>query len=59
MISLDSNNKTLFHHYQNIMIVKELQEHFGEIYVGRKKIIATDVLFFVDTIRIDCDMDAD
>ena len=48
---------TFYHHYQNIMIVKELQKCFGEIYSG-KKTIPTDVLFIMANIRIKFQMDA-
>ena len=40
------------------MIVKELQKCFGEIYLGGKKNITTDVLFIMENIRIDFHMDA-
>ena len=40
------------------MIVKELRFIFGEIYLGRKKTIATDFFFIMENIRIDCHMDA-
>ena len=52
MISLDKKNEPFVHHYQNIMIVKELQKSFGEIYLGGNKIIATDVFYIVANIRI-------
>ena len=35
IISLDKNNKTFPHHYQNIMIVEELYKCFGEIHWGK------------------------
>ena len=58
MIILDKKNRQCFHHFQNIMIMKELQKRFGEIYLGRKKTIITDVLFIIANIRIDFQMDA-
>ena len=58
MIILDKTNRQCFHHFQNIMIMKELQKRFGEIYLGRKKTITTDVLFIIANIRIDFQMDA-
>ena len=44
------------HNYQNIMIMKELQKCFGEIcLVGGN---STDVLFILENIRINFQMDA-
>ena len=40
------------------MTVKELQKSFGNIYIGGKKNIATDILFIISNIRIDFQMDA-
>ena len=34
MNSLDKNNKDFSRNYQKIMIVKEIQKKFGEIYLG-------------------------
>ena len=56
MDSLDKNNKTFPHHYQNMMIVKELHNCFGEMYLG-KNTITTDGLFIITNIRIYCHMD--
>ena len=39
------------------MIMKELQICFGDIYLGGG-IFANDVLFIMENIRIDCQMDA-
>ena len=36
--------------------MKELQKHFGEIYLGKKKF--TDELFILESIRINFQMDA-
>ena len=56
--SLDKNNKTIVHHYQTITIVKEIQNFFGEIYLGGDNIITTDALFIFSNIGIDFHMDA-
>ena len=39
------------------MISKELQNCFGEIYLGKKS-ISIDVLFILEILRINCQMDA-
>ena len=52
MYSLDKNNKQFPHHYQNIMIVKELHILFGGIYLG-KNTINTYGFFVILDIRID------
>ena len=57
MNGLDRNNKTFAHNYQNIMILKELQKRFGEMYL-EKKPINNDELFIISNIRIDCKMNA-
>ena len=56
MIGLDKK-QPFVHYYQKIMIVKEVQKRFGEIYLG-KKAIAMDVFFIMENIRIYCQMDA-
>ena len=38
------------------MIVKELQKCFGEIYLGGKTTMATNVLFIMENTRIDFQM---
>ena len=58
MISLDKNNSKFVHHYKTIIILKELQNCLGEIYLGGKKTIATDVIFIITNIRIECQMNA-
>ena len=39
------------------MIFRELQKQFGEIYLGEKKTISTDMFFIVANIKINCQMD--
>ena len=34
--------------------MKELQKTFGEIYLGRKKTISTDIFFSLENLRINC-----
>ena len=38
--------------------MKELQEKIGEIYLGGKETISTDIFFILANIRINCHMDA-
>ena len=40
------------------MILGELQKSFGEIYLGEKKTICTDMFFILANITTDCQMDA-
>ena len=40
------------------MIFRELQKHFGEIYLGGEKTIQTDMFFVVANITTTCQMDA-
>ena len=40
------------------MIVRELQKSFGEIYLGGKKTRSTDLLFILENITTNCQMDA-
>ena len=46
------------HDFQRIMILRELQNIFGEIYLGRKKTISTDMFFILANITTNCQMDA-
>ena len=46
------------HNFQKIMIMKELQKCFGEIYSGGKKTISTDHFFILENLRIHFQMDA-
>ena len=39
------------------MIFRELQKSFGEIYLGGKKTISTDMFFIVTNITTNCQMD--
>ena len=56
---LDGNDEQFVSHYQNILIVKEIQKTFGEMYLGGKKIIMCDYFFIVTNKRIDHHMDAE
>ena len=38
--------------------MKELQKKFGEIYLGGKKTISTDMFFILENIMTNCQMDA-
>ena len=38
--------------------MKELQKKFGEIYLGGKRTISTDMFFILSNVRINCQMDA-
>ena len=44
----------IFKHYD----VRELQKRFGEIYLGGKRTISTDILFILANITTNCQMDA-
>ena len=58
MICLDEKNQHFVHNDQNIMIMKELQKMFGEMYLGGRGSISTDVSFILENLRINCQMDA-
>ena len=55
MIGLDKKRQHFVHNYQNIMIMKELQKHFGKMYLGKK--ISIDVFFILENLRINCHID--
>ena len=55
---LGGGGKIFIHNYQKIMIMKDLQKCFGEIYLGGKKRISTDDFFILANIRINFQMDA-
>ena len=40
------------------MIFRELQKKIGEIYLGAKKTISTDMFFIVENIKTNCQMDS-
>ena len=58
MNGIDSNDEKFASHYQNILIVKELQKGFGEMYFGSKKTILSDNFFITTNTRINNHMDA-
>ena len=46
------------HNFQKIVIFRELQKVFGEIYLGGEKNISTDMFFILANIATNCQMDA-
>ena len=58
MNGLERKGPHFIHMFQKIMIFRELQKCFGEIYLGGKKTISTDMFFFVANITTTCQMDA-
>ena len=55
---LKRESQHFVHNDQNIMILRELQKYFGEIYLGGKKTTSTDILFILENITTNCRMDA-
>ena len=55
---LERKGPHFIHLFQKIMIFRELQKNFGEIYLGGKKTISTDMFFIVENISTTCQMDA-
>ena len=58
MNGLKRESQHFVHNFQNIIIFRELQKKIGEIYLGRKKTISTDMFFIVVNITTNCQMDA-
>ena len=58
MACLDINGEKFVSHYQNILIVKELQIRFGDMYLDGKDTFLSYNLFIVTNISIDHHMDA-
>ena len=58
MNGIDRNDEKFASHYQHILIVKELQKGFGEMYFGSKKTILSDNFFITTNTRINNHMDA-
>ena len=56
--SLDKNDNQFASHYQKILILKESQKCFGEMYLCGKKTFLSNDLFIVSNIRIYCQMNA-
>ena len=54
---MKTESQYFVHNFQKIMILRELQKCFGEIYLGEKK-ICTDMLFILAKIKTNCQMDA-
>ena len=55
---LKRESQHFVHNFQNIMILRELEKFFGEIYLGGKKTISTDMFFILENIATHCQMDA-
>ena len=58
MNGLKRESQHFAHNFQKIMIFRELQKCFGEIYLGGKKTISTDMFFIVANITTTCQMGA-
>ena len=55
---LKRESQDFVRNFQKIMILRELQKVFGEIYLGGKKTISTDMFFILANITTNCQMDA-
>ena len=53
---LVSGSQYFVHNFQKFMVFRELQKKFGEIYLGEKKTISTDMFFIVANITTTCQM---
>ena len=53
-----SESQYFVHNFQKNMIFRELQKSFGEIYLGEKKPISTDMFFILANIITNCQMDS-
>ena len=58
MNGLKTGSQYFVHNFQKIMIFRELQKCFDEIYLGGKKTISTDMFFILENITTNCQMDA-
>ena len=54
---LKTGSQHFVHNFQTIMIFRELQKHFGEIYLDGGKNISTDMFFIVANITTNFQMD--
>ena len=54
MISLDLKKPTIFSSFPKDQDWERVTENVGEIYLGGKKTIATDIFFIITNIKIDC-----
>ena len=54
---LKTGSQYFVHNFQKIMVFREIQKQFGEIYLGRKKTISTDMFFILANITTNCHMD--
>ena len=55
---LKRESQHFVHNFQKIVILRELQIKFGEIYLGGKKAISTDMFFILANITTNFQMDA-
>ena len=55
-LDLDDNN--LAFNYQNAIILQDLKNIFGHMYIGGQKTLITDNFFIVTNIRVNDQMDA-
>ena len=58
MNGLKRESQHFVHNFQKFMIFRELQKKFGEIYLGEKKTISTDMFFIVANITTTCQTDS-
>ena len=58
MNGLKRESQHFGHNFQKIVVFRELQKRIGEIYLGGKKPISTDMFFIVANITTTCQMDA-
>ena len=57
MLNGMKKSQPFVHDFQKIIIMKELQKIFGEIYLGGK-CFSTDMFLILTNIRINCQMNA-
>ena len=55
---LKTGSQHFVHNFQKIMIFRELQKKFGEIYLCRKRNISNDMFFILENITTNFQMDA-
>ena len=51
---LKRESQDFAHNFQKIMILRELQKQFGEIYLGGGGGISTDMFFILENITTNC-----
>ena len=55
---LVSESQYFVHNFQKFNILRKLQKKLGDIYLGGKKTISTDILFILANITTNCQIDA-